>query len=213
MRSLDTPQPCTIRPARTGDEAGAYYVCLKTGDHGADGEPFYREDPDALGRIFVGPYLVYEPELSLILEDAEGICGYALGAFDSKEFYARYEAEWRPKLCAQFPAPQGDPATWSRVQEVHSWYHQPDYYCPEPYDLYPSHLHIDLLPRAQGRGFGRQMMEQVLDVLSRRGSPGAHLGVSMRNERAVGFYERLGFKELIRVGTAEDGCIYMGKRL
>ena len=41
---------CTIRPARSGDQAGAYYVCLKTGDYGKDGEPFYREDPDALGR-------------------------------------------------------------------------------------------------------------------------------------------------------------------
>jgi len=99
---------CTIRPARKGDEPGAYYVCLKTGDYGKDGEPFYREDPDALGRIFVGPYLAYEPELSLILEDQEGICGYALGAFDSRAFFARYEAEWRPDLCARFPEPQGD---------------------------------------------------------------------------------------------------------
>ena len=95
---------CIIRPARTGDQAGAYHVCLKTGDFGKDGEPFYREDPDALGRIFVGPYLVYEPELSLILEDGQGVCGYALGAFDSRAFYARYETEWRPDLCKQFPA-------------------------------------------------------------------------------------------------------------
>ena len=35
---------------------------------------------DALGRLFVGPYLAFEPELSLVLEDARGICGYALGA-------------------------------------------------------------------------------------------------------------------------------------
>ena len=43
-----------IRAARAADRADAYYVCLKTGDHGKDGEPFYRDDPDALGRIFVG---------------------------------------------------------------------------------------------------------------------------------------------------------------
>src|SRR5437870_7801966 len=89
---------CRIRLARPGDEPGAYYVCLRTGDNGKDGEPFYREDPDALGRIFVGPYLAYEPELSLILEDEQGICGYALGAFDSHAFFARYEKEWRPNL-------------------------------------------------------------------------------------------------------------------
>jgi hypothetical protein len=65
---------CTIRPAKSGDEKGAYHVCLKTGDNGADGEPFYREDPEALGRIYVGPYLAFEPQISLILEDDQGIC-------------------------------------------------------------------------------------------------------------------------------------------
>jgi ribosomal protein S18 acetylase RimI-like enzyme len=204
---------CVIRPSRPGDEPGAYYVCMKTGNYGQDGEPYYREDPDALGRIFVGPYLAYEAELSLILQDDEGICGYALGAFDSRTFYARYEAEWRPKLCAQFAAPQGDPTKWTRSQMVHSWYHHPDYFCPEPYERYPSHLHIDLLVRAQGRGYGRRMMEQVMENLRRRGSPGAHLGVSLVNTPAVGFYQRLGFQELTRVGSGHDGCIYMGKSL
>ncbi len=201
-----------IRLARPGDEAGAYHVCLKTGNFGKDGEPFYRDDPDALGRIFVGPYLAYEPELSLVLEDAQGVCGYALGAFDSKAFYGRYEREWRPALCAKFPEPGGDPSTWTRSQMVHSWYHHPDYTCPERYDLYPSHLHIDLLERAQGRGFGRRMLEQVMELLGQRGSPGAHLGVSMANGTALGFYQRLGFQELLRVGEGTDGCIYLGKQ-
>ncbi len=204
---------CTIRPARPGDERGAYYVCLKTGDNGGDGEPFYRQDPDALGRIFVGPYLAYEPEPSLVLEDPEGICGYALGAFDSRTFYSRYETEWRPRLCARFPAPQGDPSRWTRTQQVYHWYHHPDYFCPEPYATYPAHLHIDLLPRAQGRGYGRRMLEQVMDTLRQRGAPGAHLGLSVLNPRAFGFYERLGFRELVRVGSGADGCIYMGKIL
>ena len=204
---------CIIRPARSGDEPGAYHVCLKTGDYGRDGEPFYREDPDALGRVFVGPYLAYEPELSLTLEDEQGICGYALGALDSRAFYARYEAEWRPDLCARFPAPPGDSSQWTRAQTVHHGYHHPDYFCPEPYAAYPAHLHIDLLPRAQGRGYGRRMLEQVMDILRRRGSPGAHLGVSLLNQPAFGFYQRLGFRELVRVGLGADGCIYMGQTL
>jgi ribosomal protein S18 acetylase RimI-like enzyme len=99
------------------------------------------------------------------------------------------------------------------VQQVHHTYHHPDYFCPEPYEAYPSHLHIDLLPRAQGRGFGRRMIEQNLETLRRRGSPGAHLGLSTLNTRAYGFYERLSFRELCRVGPPNDGCIYMGIRL
>jgi len=202
-----------IRPARPGDEPGTYYVCLKTGNHGEDGEPHYLEDPDALGRIYVGPYLAFEADLSLVLEDSRGICGYALGAVDSRSFYERYEREWRPNLCARFPAPAGDPASWTSVQQAHHTYHHPDYFCPEPYEAYPSHLHIDLLPRAQGRGYGRRMLEQVMASLARKGSPGAHLGVSTLNRRAYGFYQRLGFRDLVRVGSETDGCIYMGKTL
>ncbi len=201
-----------LRPARPGDETGAYHVCLKTGDNGRDGEPFYLEDPDALGRIFVGPYLKFEPDLGVILEDAQGLCGYALGACDTRAFFARYETEWRPELQARFPAPAGDPAHWTPVQQIHHLYHHPDYYFPESYAEFPSHLHIDLLPRAQGRGFGRRMVERVMENLRRRGSPGAHLGLSTLNAPALAFYLRLGFHELTRVGPAEDGCIYMAKR-
>lgn len=202
----------TIRLARPEDEAAANYVCLKTGDHGGDGEPYYRDDPDALARIFVGPYLAYEPELALVVEDVQGVCGYALGALDSREFYRRYDEQWRPRLCAQFPLPEGDPDAWTRTQQVHSWYHKPDYYCPEPYAEYPSHMHIDLLERARGQGLGRRMMEQVMDLLRARNSPGGHLGVSILNRPALAFYLRLGFQELARVGTPTDGCIYLGKK-
>jgi dTDP-4-amino-4,6-dideoxygalactose transaminase/ribosomal protein S18 acetylase RimI-like enzyme len=203
---------CTIRNARSEDQAAAYHVCLKTGDHGRDGEPFYRDDPDALGRIYVGPYLAFEPDLAMVLEDERGVCGYVLGALDSRVFYARYEREWRPALCARFPVPEGEPSTWTRAQAVHSSYHQPDYTCPEPYAEYPSHGHIDLLERAQGRGHGRRMMEALMTRLRERGSPGIHLGVSPLNAPALGFYQRLGFVELSRTGTATDGCIYLGLR-
>ena len=135
-----------------GDETGAYYVCLKTGDHGRDGDLFYRDDPDALGRIYTGPYLAFCPELALVLEDVWGISGYALAALDSRAFFDRYEKEWRPRLAASFAEPSGDSSGWSRTDEAYHLYHHPDYYCPEPYDEFPSHLHIDLLRRAQGRG-------------------------------------------------------------
>ena len=64
--------------------------------------------PQAVSRALTpGLELAFEPELSLVLEDDEGVCGYALAAFDSRAFYDRYEREWRPDLCARYPAPQG----------------------------------------------------------------------------------------------------------
>ena len=207
------PSTFTFRTARPADRAAAYHVCLKTGDHGRDGVPFYRDDPDALGRIYVGPYLAFEPGLSLVLEDEQGVCGYAFGALDSRAFYARYEKEWRPKLCSEFPMPPGDPSSWTRAETVHSWYHRPEYFCPEPYEAHPSHMHIDLLERARGRGHGRRMMEEVMARLRERGSPGVHLGVSVLNTPALGFYARLGFREVARTGTGTDGTVYLARSL
>ena len=80
-----------IREFQPDDESAAYHVCLKTGDHGGDGEPYFRDDPDALGRIYVGPYLQFSPDFALMLEDGQGICGYSLGTLDSRAFYRRYE--------------------------------------------------------------------------------------------------------------------------
>ncbi|HTV00244.1 MAG TPA: GNAT family N-acetyltransferase [Luteitalea sp.] len=202
-----------IRLATRDDRAAAYRVCLETGDAGADATETHREDPDALGRLFVGPYLAFEPSLSLVLEDDAGVCGYALAALDSKRYYERYDREWRPELVATYPAPTGPRESWSRPQEVYGWYHQADYFCPEPYDAYPSHLHIDLMARAQGRGHGRRMIEALLDRLRAQGSPGVHLGMWSRNTRAYAFYQRLGFHELTRVGSGDDASIYMGRRL
>jgi ribosomal protein S18 acetylase RimI-like enzyme len=202
----------TIRDYRPGDEAGAYYVCLKTGNNGDDGEAFYQDDPDALGRIYVGPYLRFEPQLALILEDEEGICGYALAALDSRNFYARYENEWLPELQSQFPPPAGSPSTWNRVQAVHNQYHHPECFCPPPYDAYPAHLHIDLIARAQRQGYGRRMMNEVMDRLRQRGAPGVHLGMAGNNNRAYQFYSSLGFHELCRRGEGDDETLSMGKR-
>jgi ribosomal protein S18 acetylase RimI-like enzyme len=66
---------------------------------------------------------------------------------------------------------------------------------------YPSHGHIDLLPHMQGKGWGKQMMSNVSESLIKKGSKGMHLRVSHLNDRALGFYNNLGYPEVMRLGN------------
>ena len=201
-----------IRLCQPKDEEAVYEVCLKTGDGGQDATRLY-EDPKALGHIFVGPYMRLEPDLAYVLEDSSGVCGYVLGAFDSKKFYDAYLHQWLPRIRKQHPEPSSDPAGWTQTQKVYHEYYHSEIYLPEPYASYPSHLHIDLLPRAQGCGLGRQMVDRLLAELKTKGSPGVHLGMNSTNARAERFYKKLGFHELARVRSQDSEVLYLGKRL
>jgi ribosomal protein S18 acetylase RimI-like enzyme len=64
--------------------------------------------------------------------------------------------------------------------------------CQTPSDL-PSHLHINLVPRLQSQGLGRQLMNKLIRALREQGSVGLHFFVWPANQRAVGFYRHLGF--------------------
>ena len=200
--------PFNIRRCEPRDVDAAYDVCLRTGDNGEDASLAF-DDPKALGHIYVGPYLQLEPQLAFVLEDPQGVCGYALGALDSKTFYDAYLNQWLPEVRQRYPEPTGDPAQWTRTQQVYFDYYHPEIFMPEPYNQYPSHLLIDLLPHARGRGLGREMMKELLAELTAKGSPGVHLGMGAANARAEQFYKKLGFHELARVGDV----LYLGTTL
>ena len=74
---------------------------------------------------------------------------------------------------------------------------------------YPAHLHVNLLPEAQRDGWGRRLIERELDALQTAGAAMVHLGVSLKNERVVAFYEKLGFQVLFTNAAA----IYMGREI
>jgi ribosomal protein S18 acetylase RimI-like enzyme len=61
-------------------------------------------------------------------------------------------------------------------------------------ERWPSHLHIDLLPVARGKGAGRALMECWLDQLRHSRSPGCHLSTLVENAGAVAFFEKMDFK-------------------
>jgi ribosomal protein S18 acetylase RimI-like enzyme len=74
---------------------------------------------------------------------------------------------------------------------------------------YPAHLHINLLPRAQGHGAGRRLIHRLLASLAEAGAGGVHWGVDPANTAAMGFYRKLGFAEV----REEPGCVWFAGAL
>jgi len=73
---------------------------------------------------------------------------------------------------------------------------------------YPAHLHIDLLPEWQGKGYGRGLMEAFLAGVHAAGAPRVHLGMVPTNTAARAFYHRLGFTE---IALGDPNVLYLGR--
>jgi ribosomal protein S18 acetylase RimI-like enzyme len=194
-----------VRRFRPEDLDDLYLVCLETGDAGKDATALH-DDPELLGHVYVGAYARFQPDLAFVLEDDRGIGGYVLGALDTAAFDARLEDEWWPPLRGRYPLPPD--GTENDAFLVHL-IHSPHRRTGRLLETHPSHLHIDLVERCQGAGHGRRLMTTLLDALRAAGSPGVHLGVSTRNERAIGFYRHLGFEEL----AADELALTLGRSL
>lgn len=197
-----------VRPYQPKDFGAVYEVCLKTGDAGQDATHFHN-DPKALGHLYVGPYVTLEPSLAFVLEDELGVCGYVLGALNTATFNKRYVEEWLPPLRQVYPDPTGDPKTWTFDERLYHDIHHPDVKSYSALEPYPSHLHIDLLPRAQGQGNGTKMMATLLEVLKKQGSRAVFLAMHPDNTRAFQFYQKLGFHVIEDAELPED-TLYLG---
>lgn len=47
---------------------------------------------------FVGQYLKLCPEHVFVVEDGDGLCGFAVAASDSKHFYEQFKKHWLPEV-------------------------------------------------------------------------------------------------------------------
>jgi ribosomal protein S18 acetylase RimI-like enzyme len=197
-----------IRLATAEDRDALSRVCLLTGNAGHDATAI-EDDPSLLGLIYAVPYQVREPDLAFVVTDAQGVCGYVLGAFDTVAFQSFLNHDWFPPLRATLRDPGPDASTWSGSDWGRRVIHEPPTLPAVDLTRYPSHGHIDLLPRAQGHGIGRRAMETLTETLRAKGSPGMHLGLSARNLRALAFYHHLGFVTLDQAVPSDD-VIYVG---
>lgn len=198
-----------MRPYRRSDDAGLADVCLRTADDGDDAAALYSR-PALPGDVYALPYVRFEPDLCLLVDDGtrEGrVSGYVLGTSDTVHFEQWAERAWWPGVRRRYPADDQPPGSADlRLAQLVAGGIRTS---AAVTDRYPAHLHIDLLPHVQGAGLGRRLVEGFCAAASEAGASGVHLGVSPSNERATGFYARLGFHLVERT----DDALVLGRLL
>lgn len=196
-----------IRPFRPGDEPALAEICLKTADAGADATGIF-DDDGLWAEIFVLPYAAKHPEFAFVVESDDGrVVGYIVAAPDTDAFEDWFHDMWWPERGApRHPLPSVQRTRQDgTVAYAYGRRGGTNAYTAE----FPAHLHIDLLPEAQGGGWGRRLIETVTDALRDAGVSGVHLVASAENTGAVAFYPRVGFAPL----PSEEGVQAFGRRL
>ncbi len=197
----------TLRPYRRSDDAGLAAVCLATADDGRDATALYA-NPGLPGDVYALPYVRFEPDLCLVVDDGtrQGrVSGYVLGTSDTSAFEEWATRAWWPGVRSRHHAQEPGSAD-ARLAAMAA---APSPTPGEIVDRYPAHLHVDLLPHVQGQGLGRRLLEAFMRTAHAAGAGGVHLGVSPTNQRAVGFYGRMGF-HLVK---ATDDTLLLGRPL
>ena len=76
-------------------------------------------DPDLLGHVYVGPYIVRGQGTQLVVVDEAGVCGYLLSTDDTDAHHVWAEAHWWPALRARYPDPEADARDAWLVRQIH----------------------------------------------------------------------------------------------
>ncbi|MFJ9539665.1 GNAT family N-acetyltransferase [Streptomyces sp. NPDC101225] len=183
-----------IRPYHPDDRDALDDICIRTAHNGQDSRPFYA-DPTLFPVTFAAPYAHLEPELAFVLDDGRGrAVGYVLGTADTPRFVGAFREKWLPLVADRYPEPAGEPGTPDEA--LIPLLHHPERMIVPEVAAYPAHLHIDLLPGWQGRGYGRALMRTFLAALHEQGVTAVHLCMVTANTPARAFYDRLGFREI-----------------
>ncbi|MFD4029728.1 GNAT family N-acetyltransferase [Streptomyces sp. NPDC058637] len=201
-----------VRSYRPGDRDALADICISTADNGGDSRHLY-PDPGLMPALFAEPYAHLEPELTFVLDDGTGqAVGYILGTADTRRFADAFREVWLPRVTERFPAPAGPPRT--HAEHMTALLYDAERMILPQLDGHPAHLHIDLLPPWQRKGYGRELMGTFLGALHTRGVPAVHLSMLTANTPARAFYDRLGFHEievpdpgpLTFLGRPTEGC-------
>ncbi len=185
-----------IRLYKESDRERIRRICYETGYMG-ESVAWYWKDPESFADMFISYYTDKEPESFLVaVDDKDEVVGYLSGCVDSTK------ADDPVAIGAKIAflnlgllRPSIAPTMWRAIRDAIFDLVLSAQTPPKPFNdsRWPSHLHIDLLGDARGKGVGTKLMDEWFKMLRQVGSPGCFLETLDENKSAIAFFESVGF--------------------
>jgi len=192
----------SIRTATIKDSDALSKICLLTANFGTSAEHLHHHG-ELPGLIYALPYVNLPTTFGFVLrshnEDGteNEIVGYILGTWDTPAFNAAAEKDWYPELRHKYPLDSPDDSQRTEADKNYiSRIHKPDIPPKEILEFSPAHIHIDILPEGQRKGWGKKLIGAAVTFLSEKDPTmqGLWVGVDPRNEEGKKFYRKIGGK-------------------
>ncbi len=183
----------TIRPYDNKDKDAVHNICLY-----CDGpEDFSEEAINFLLSTYCDYYIEMEPHNCFVAVDENDT---AVGYIICTEDFDKYISQFKEQYITRIPEEETKYRIFSNnANRLHEKYK----------DIYPAHLHIDILPEYQRMGIGHLLMDKLLSHLNEKRIRGVMLDVASFNEKGIAFYKKYGFNV---IEESPDGIAF-GKKL
>lgn len=192
-----------IRKATEADTEALFRVCILTSDAGKSGLALH-DFPELPGLTYATPYLTRKSTWAYVLEeeDTKEVVGYVVGAYDTRAYEEDVFNNWFPVHAIRYRcgSPLENPNIKSSDKSYLERYQNPKKHyraLDANVAFSPAHLHINILGKHQGKGWGRRMIGKAVEHLKEMGLDGLWVGIDPRNEEARRFYKRIGFTEIL----------------
>ncbi|XP_019949637.1 protein O-GlcNAcase isoform X2 [Paralichthys olivaceus] len=211
--SMPTSKIYSIRPYFPKDEGSVYKICKEMYCEGTEEAPFSDDDPDLIGDRLVGGLLTLSSDYGFVLEDDEGICGYALGTVDVQPFIKKCKLNWIPFMQDKYHKPDCQ-KDLTEAEKMMLSFHEEEEGLPDSFlSNFPSLIKVDIHAKVTDPSVAKSMMGCLLSSLKANGSQGAFCKVRQTDKRMLDFYSKLGCFEVAKMDGFPKDIIIMGRSL
>ena len=188
-----------IRPFQSGDDQSVELITYRTGYKGEDlTRRGFFDDRRLLYLIFIAYYTKYEAKHCFVAESTPDnqVVGFICGTLDTQTQEKEFSRlmHWRIALRACTITIWRYPMTFVNLIKMSKT--RPGILHEEfskIIDNYPAHLHINLLPEYQRKGYGGRLIVYFENHLRAKGIQGVHLQTTNYNRKAIPFYRKMGY--------------------